>query len=83
MPQMSLMLAEAWWMIALAVFFLGVQLSLGRGSQRDLNEATMLPFADDPEVARRVERDTGRSTRGCTCPGTCSGSCEHQGQQEF
>lgn len=77
------MLAEAWWMIALAVFFLGVQLSLGRGSQRDLNEATMLPFADDPEVARRVERDTGRSIRGCACPGTCCGSCEHQGQQEF
>ena len=57
--------AEAWWMIAVMVFFLGVQLSLGRGSQRDLDEATMLPFADDPEVARRVERDTGRSTRGC------------------
>lgn len=77
------MLAEAWWMIALAVFFVGVQLSLGRGSQRDLDEATMLPFADDPAVARRVERDTRRSTSGCACPGTCDGGCEHQGQQTF
>ncbi|WP_183894011.1 cbb3-type cytochrome oxidase subunit 3 [Ectopseudomonas mendocina] len=77
------MLAEAWWMIALAVFFVGVQLSLGRGSQRDLDEATMLPFADDPAVARRVERDTGRSTSGCACPGACDGGCEHQGQQTF
>lgn len=75
--------AEAWWMMALAVFFVGVQLSLGRGSQRDLDEATMLPFADDPAVARRVERDTGRSTRGCACPGTCDGRCEHHGQQTF
>lgn len=75
--------AEAWWMMTLAVFFVGVQLSLGRGSQRDLDEATMLPFADDPAVARRVERDTGRSTSGCTCPGTCDGSCKHHGQQTF
>lgn len=75
--------AEAWWMMALAVFFVGVQLSLGRGSQRDLDEATMLPFADDPAVARRVERDTGRSTSGCACRGTCDGRCEHHGQQTF
>ncbi|QMV61814.1 cbb3-type cytochrome c oxidase subunit 3 [Pseudomonas berkeleyensis] len=75
--------AEAWWMMALAVFFVGVQLSLGGGSQRDLDEATMLPFADDPAVARRVERDTGRSTSGCACPGTCDGSCKHHGQQTF
>jgi cbb3-type cytochrome oxidase subunit 3 len=75
--------AEAWWMMAVAVFFLGVQLSLGRGSQRDLDEATMLPFADDPEVARRVERDTGRSTCGCACPGRCDGRCAYLGQREF
>jgi cbb3-type cytochrome oxidase subunit 3 len=75
--------AEAWWMMAVAVFFLGVQLSLGRGSQRDLDEATMLPFADDPEVARRVERDTGRSTRGCACPGRCDGRCAYLGQRDF
>lgn len=75
--------AEAWGMIAVVMFFLGVQLTLGRGSQRDLDEATMLPFADDPEVAQRVERDTGRSIRGCACPGTCDGRCEHHGRQEF
>ena len=53
------------------------------GAQRAHNEAAMLPFADDPEVAQRVERDTGRSIRGCACPGTCDGHCEHLGRREF
>lgn len=55
-------------------FFVAVQLSLGR-SQRQLDEATMLPFADDEPVARRMERATGRSSTGCSCPGRCDGSC--------
>lgn len=75
--------AELWGLIALMVFYLGVQASLARGSSRDLDEATMLPFADDPEVARRVERETGRSTSGCACPGTCDGRCAHRGEREF
>ena len=54
---------------------------LGRATQRELDEATMLPFVDDPEVARRVERDTGRSTSGCACPGACDGRCEHLGER--
>ncbi|QLF94569.1 cbb3-type cytochrome c oxidase subunit 3 [Pseudomonas sp. ABC1] len=68
---------DIWWLVAVAIFYLGVQLSLGRSSQRDLDEATMLPFADDPEVAHRVERETGRSTRGCPCPGRCNRQCPH------
>ncbi|OEC40535.1 cytochrome Cbb oxidase CcoQ [Pseudomonas sp. 1D4] len=58
-----------------AFFFVAVQLSLGRHSQRQLDEATMLPFADDEPVARRMERATGRSSTGCSCPGRCDGSC--------
>lgn len=57
-----------------AFFFVAVQLSLGR-SQRQLDEATMLPFADDEPVARRMERATGRSSTGCSCPGRCDDSC--------
>lgn len=57
-----------------AFFLVAVQLSLGR-SQRQLDEATMLPFADDEPVARRMERATGRSSTGCSCPGRCDGSC--------
>lgn len=72
--------AEAWGILALLLFYLGVQISLGRATQRELDEATMLPFVDDPEVARRVERDTGRSTSGCACPGACDGRCEHLGE---
>jgi len=61
-----------------AFFFVAVQLSL-RGSRRDIEEATMLPFADDPPVARRMERETERSHTGCGCPGTCHGECRHRG----
>ncbi|MDM8347916.1 cbb3-type cytochrome c oxidase subunit 3 [Pseudomonas sp. sp1636] len=75
--------AELWWMIAVTMFYLGVQSCLTRGNQRDLDQASMLPFADDPEVARRVERDTGRSTSGCACPGSCDGTCRHLGRHEF
>ncbi|MDF3933310.1 cbb3-type cytochrome c oxidase subunit 3, partial [Pseudomonas citronellolis] len=32
---------------------------------------------DDEEVARRMERATGRSRNGCACPGSCRGDCEH------
>ena len=29
-------------------------------TERDLDEASMIPFADDPDVARRVEQATGK-----------------------
>ncbi|MCY1442618.1 hypothetical protein D9M71_589940 [compost metagenome] len=61
---------------ALVFFYLATQASLGGSSQRQLDEATMLPFADDEPVARRMERATGRSSTGCSCPGRCDGGCE-------
>ena len=54
------MSADLWSLIAVTVFYLSVQICLMRGNPRELDEASMLPFADDPEVARRVERETGR-----------------------
>ncbi|MFP6849403.1 MAG: cbb3-type cytochrome c oxidase subunit 3 [Pseudomonas sp.] len=74
---------EIWGLSVLILFYLCVQICFVRSTTRDLDEATMLPFADDPEVARRVERETGRSTSGCSCPGTCNNTCEHAGMHEF
>lgn len=69
-------MTDALWLLACAtLFFLAVQCCLAGRSQRSLDEATMLPFADDPEVARRMEQATGRSRTGCACPGTCRGQC--------
>ncbi|WP_375740203.1 cbb3-type cytochrome c oxidase subunit 3 [Pseudomonas boanensis] len=63
-------------------FYLATQLSLGGRSQRELDEATMLPFVDDDEVARRMELATGRSRTGCSCPGSCDGSCASRVEME-
>lgn len=70
---------ELWLLTCLSLFFIAVQLCLSGRSQRSLDEATMLPFADDPEVARRMEQATGRSRTGCACPGSCAGHCEDWG----
>jgi len=70
MPQ------ELWLLGCATLFIAAVQFCLSGKSQRSLDEASMLPFADDPEVARRMEAETGRSRTGCTCQGTCRGRCE-------
>ena len=57
------------------MLFFGVHWSLRHA--KTLDQASMLPFADDEEVARRVERETGRSRTGCGCPGRCQGDCRH------
>lgn len=46
----------------LAVIFLGAALyfSLGRMAAHELEQAALLPFADDPEVAQRMSEATGR-----------------------
>ncbi|HCT6682605.1 TPA: cbb3-type cytochrome c oxidase subunit 3 [Pseudomonas aeruginosa] len=62
-------------LLAIAVLFFGVHWSLRHA--KTLDQASMLPFADDEEVARRVERETGRSRTGCGCPGRCQGDCRH------
>ncbi|WP_103102864.1 cytochrome Cbb oxidase CcoQ [Pseudomonas sp. LFM046] len=67
---------------AATFFYLATQASLGGRSQRQIDEATMLPFADDEPVARRMERATGRSSTGCSCPGRCDGSCESRIEME-
>lgn len=66
-------------LLAVAVLFFGVHWSLRHA--KTLDQASMLPFADDEEVARRVERETGRSRTGCGCPGRCQGDCRQLGQE--
>ncbi|UXY53905.1 cbb3-type cytochrome c oxidase subunit 3 [Pseudomonas tohonis] len=68
---------------ALVFFYVATQLSLGGKDQRQIDEATMLPFADDEPVARRMERATGRSSTGCSCPGRCDGACASRGDVEM
>ncbi|WP_332763209.1 cbb3-type cytochrome c oxidase subunit 3 [Pseudomonas koreensis] len=41
--------------------WLAVEYCLRRETADSLDEASMVPFADDPEVARRVELATGKS----------------------
>lgn len=74
---------EIWWLVCLTLFFCAVQHCLGGRSQRSLDEARMLPFADDPEVAARMERATHLSRTGCSCPGACTGNCAHQQRVEM
>ncbi|MBD9481770.1 cbb3-type cytochrome c oxidase subunit 3 [Pseudomonas sp. PDM14] len=69
---------DLWFFLCAALFFCAVQLCLAGKSRRHLDEATMQPFADDPDVARRMERATARSRTGCSCPGTCDGSCAYR-----
>lgn len=67
---------ELWLLTCMTLFITAVHCCLAGRSERSLDEATMLPFADDPEVAGRMEEATGRSRTGCPCPGSCRGRCE-------
>jgi len=56
--------AYEWLGIAAVVFFFVVtQLCLKNSDTENSEEASMIPFADDPEVARRVEQATGKTIR--------------------
>lgn len=69
---------ELWLLACVTLFITAVQICLSDRSQRSLDEATMLPFIDDAEVAARMEQETGRSRTGCPCPGKCSGHCANR-----
>lgn len=43
------------------VFIAAGYWSFKRMSLLDMEQAAMLPFADDPEAAKRVEQETGRA----------------------
>lgn len=46
--------------LAVVRLYLSVEYWLRNQSAESLDEASLIPFADDPEVARRVELATGK-----------------------
>ncbi|MCX2898174.1 cbb3-type cytochrome c oxidase subunit 3 [Pseudomonas mandelii] len=46
--------------LGVAGLWLAVECCLHRQTAESLEEASLIPFADDPEVARRVELATGK-----------------------
>ncbi|MFZ5957808.1 hypothetical protein ACOXVJ_09875 [Pseudomonas knackmussii] len=46
-------------LLVLTALALGLYLHIGRSSERDLEQASLLPFADDPEAAGRMSAATG------------------------
>lgn len=45
--------------IGMISFWLAVEYALKHQSAEHIDEARLMPFADDPEVARRVQLETG------------------------
>jgi hypothetical protein len=43
-----------------AVMMIGMHFCLTRCTDNDLEQASLLPFADDPEAARNMSRATGK-----------------------
>ncbi len=66
---------DYWDLALIAMFFIGVQYNLNKRDPADLEQAAMLPFADDPKTAKAMEQEGGRSHTGCGCLGTCRGEC--------
>ncbi|MFL1390866.1 cbb3-type cytochrome c oxidase subunit 3 [Pseudomonas tritici] len=49
-----------WGLLMVACLYGAVEYCLRDQSDKSLDDASLLPFADDPEVARRVEQATGK-----------------------
>ena len=48
-------------MAAVTSLYFAISWCLKHQTERDIDEASLIPFADDPQVARRVERATGKT----------------------
>ncbi|MDI2595538.1 cbb3-type cytochrome c oxidase subunit 3 [Pseudomonas sp. N3-W] len=44
-------------------FWLSIEYCLKHQTRESLDEASLIPFADDPEVAKRVELATGKTVK--------------------
>ncbi|MBK5529626.1 cbb3-type cytochrome c oxidase subunit 3 [Pseudomonas sp. TH06] len=49
--------------LGVVFLWLAVEYCLRRETAQSLEDASMVPFADDPEVARRVELATGKTVK--------------------
>ncbi|MGE8175909.1 cbb3-type cytochrome c oxidase subunit 3 [Pseudomonas fluorescens] len=50
-------------LLGVACLYLSVEYCLRHQSAESLDDASLIPFADDPEVARRVELATGKTVK--------------------
>ncbi len=48
-----------WFYLGLSVFTAGIYFSWKASSTQGIEQAALLPFADDPEVASRITQETG------------------------
>ncbi|GLX91024.1 MULTISPECIES: hypothetical protein [Pseudomonas] len=48
-------------MAAVTSLYFAISWCLKHQTERDIDEASLIPFADDPQVARRVEEATGKT----------------------
>jgi len=51
---------EMWGLLMVVCLYGAVEYCLRGQSDQSLDDASLMPFADDPEVARRVELATGK-----------------------
>ena len=50
-------------MLGVVFLWLAVEYCLRHETTQSLDDASLTPFADDPEVARRVEQATGKTVK--------------------
>ncbi|TVT85978.1 cbb3-type cytochrome c oxidase subunit 3 [Pseudomonas sp. H3(2019)] len=50
-------------LLGVACLYFSVEYCLRHQSAESLDDASLIPFADDPEVARRVELATGKTVK--------------------
>lgn len=51
---------DVWGLLMMVCVYGAVEYCLRGQSDQSLDDASLMPFADDPEVARRVEQATGK-----------------------
>jgi len=54
--------------LGVASLWLAVEYCLKQQTAESLEEASLIPFADDPQVARRVELATGKTVKAVAPP---------------
>ena len=55
-----------WGLLMVVCLYGAVEYCLRGQSDQSLDDASLMPFADDPEVARRVELATGKRVNAVT-----------------
>ncbi|NBB36979.1 cbb3-type cytochrome c oxidase subunit 3 [Pseudomonas kielensis] len=54
--------------LGVAFLWFAIEYCLRHQTAKSLDDASLIPFADDPEVARRVEQATGKTINAVAPP---------------